>query len=83
MNEVIAVEARFEPDGTIHPLTFLWQERRYRVTSLSRQWEHDGEHRFLVMTAEEHIFVLAYFPEERIWRLNRRPEDFRGPRKVV
>jgi len=83
LNEAIAVEARFEPDGTIYPLAFILQGRRYRIASISRQWEHDGEHRFLVMTSEEQIYVLAFLPDKRIWRLSRRPEDFKGRRKVV
>jgi hypothetical protein len=83
MNEPIAVEARFEVDGSIHPQTFIWQERRYPIASLGRQWEQDGERRFLVMTADSRVYEVAFLRQEGAWRLRRRPEDFGGARKAV
>jgi hypothetical protein len=77
VNEAIAVEARFEEDGVIHPLAFMWRGKRYQVASLGRYWEQDGEHRFLVMTHGEQIYELAYLPTESAWRLRRRSKDFR------
>lgn len=83
MNEPIAVEARFEVDGSIHPQAFICQEQRYQIASLGRQWEQDGERRFLVMTADYRVYEVAYLRQEGTWRLRRRPEDFGGARKVV
>ncbi len=83
MNESIAVEARFEEDGAIFPLAFIWQGRRYSISSLGRQLEQDGERRFLVMTLNEQIYELAYQPMEGTWRLSRRPGDFGGARATV
>jgi hypothetical protein len=77
VNEAIAVEARFEEDGAIRPLAFMWQGKRYQVASLGRHWKQDGEHRFLVMTHGEQIYELAYLIAEAAWRLRRCPKDFR------
>ena len=83
MNEAIAVEVRLKADGTIRPLAFSWRGKRYRVTSIGRQWEQDGERHFLVMTAGEQVYELAYRQKEGDWRLRRRPQDFRPPRRAV
>ena len=83
MNEVVEVEARFETDGTIHPLAFSWHGKRYRVASLGRQWEQGEARHFLVMAHDEQIYELAYFPEETCWKLQRTPRDLRPPRHVV
>jgi hypothetical protein len=83
MNEVIAVEARFEIDGAIHPLAFSWRGKRYRVVSLGRQWEEGEARHFLVMTPEEQIYELAYLLEESRWILRRTPKDFRPPRRMA
>lgn len=78
MKEPIAVEARFEADGTIRPKAFLWQGQRYRIASLGRQWEEGDEHHFLVMTADSRVYELAFLQREAAWRLVRRPQDFGG-----
>jgi hypothetical protein len=83
MNEVIAVEARFEIDGAIHPLAFSWRGKRYRVVSLGRRWEEGEARHFLVMTPEEQIYELAYLLEESRWILRRTPKDFRPPRRMA
>lgn len=78
MKEPIAVEARFEADGTIRPKAFLWQGRRYRIASLGRQWEDEDERHFLVMTADNRVYELAFLLQQAAWRLIRRPQDFGG-----
>ena len=83
MNEAIDVEVHLMADGAIRPLAFSWRGRRYRVTSIGRQWEQDGERHFLVMTLDEQVYELAYLQKEGGWRLRRRPQDFRPPRRVV
>ena len=83
MNEVIAVEVRLKADGAMRPLAFSWRGKRYRVTSIGRQWEQDGERHFLVMTPDEQVYELAYLQKEGDWRLRRRPQDFRPPRRVI
>ena len=47
----IEVTVRFDPQGNIIPLSFVWQRRTYRIDSIGRQWEaKDGQH-ILVMTS--------------------------------
>lgn len=78
MSYPIAVEARFETDGSIRPLAFVWQDEVIRIASLGRQWEMEGEVHFLVMPANERVFELAYRQTDGRWILCRRPQDFGG-----
>ena len=83
VNETIAVEVRLKANGAILPLAFSWRGKRYRVTSIGRQWEQEGERHFLVMTADEQVYELAYLRKEGDWRLRRLPQDFRPLRRAV
>lgn len=83
MSETIAVEARFEADGTIHPLVFFHQGKRYQVASLGRQWVQGDERHFLVMTPSEQVYELVYHQSEGCWKLQRQPKDFRPPMRAV
>ncbi len=76
MNEPIIVEARIGADGSVRPIAFVWQDRRYPIASIGRQWEDEGERRMLVMTPGDRVFELAHLPQEGAWRLRRTPEDF-------
>jgi hypothetical protein len=78
MNESVSVEARFESDGGIRLLAFEWNGERFPIDSQGRDWEEDGEHRFLVMVKGDQIYDLALLRKECLWRLKRRPEDFRA-----
>jgi hypothetical protein len=63
------VEARFDAEGVITVLSFVWQGAKYPVTSQGRQWEAaDGRH-ILVMTTGDRMFEL-------VW-------DGRGPWRVL
>jgi hypothetical protein len=73
----IAVEARFEPDGTLRPIAFKWEERRYTIENYGRQWEENGKHYFLVMVSGDRVFELVYLPGEGQWQLVRSPNDFK------
>jgi hypothetical protein len=83
VNEAIIVEVRVKTDGSIRPLAFSWRGNQYRVSSIGRQWEQDDERHFLVMTPDERVYELAYLHKEGRWRLCRRPQDFRPPRRAV
>lgn len=78
MDEPIEVEARFLADGGIQPRSFRWQGHRYPIAAVGRQWMHEDERRFLVMTPDERVFELAYLVEAAAWRLRRAPESFGG-----
>jgi hypothetical protein len=76
VTEGIAVEARFEQDGTIRVLAFERRGSRHVVASMGRQWDaEDGRH-FLVMTPSEMVVELLYRQEAvgGAWELVR---DFR------
>jgi hypothetical protein len=76
MTESIPVEARFKTDGSLRPIAFEWQDRRFEIESHGRQWEENGEHHFLVMVSGDQVFELVYLQEDNQWRLKRSPKDF-------
>jgi hypothetical protein len=76
MTESIPVEARFEPDGSLRPIAFEWQGRRFEIESHGRQWEEHGVYHFLVMVSGDQVFELVYLQEENQWQLERSPKDF-------
>ncbi len=76
MKEAIAVEARFEPDGTLRPIAFEWDQRRYIIEDYGRQWEENGRRHFLVMVSSDQVFELVYLTGENQWQLWRSPHDF-------
>jgi hypothetical protein len=65
------VEARFEEDGSLTPLAFVWRGARLPVASQGRAWttgEGDDRRRhYLVMTAGGVTFELAFAPGTLHW----------------
>jgi hypothetical protein len=58
--EAAEVEVRFDEEGALTVLSFVWQGFNYPVTSQGRQWvAADGQH-FLVMTIGERVFELVW-----------------------
>ncbi len=54
------VEVRFDAEGGMTLLSFVWHGARRPVTSQGRQWEDaDGRH-FLVMTTGDRVFELVW-----------------------
>jgi nicotinamide-nucleotide amidase len=82
MIESIPVEARLDPDGSLRPIAFEWRGQRYQIESLGRQWQEVDSHHFLVMTAGDRVFELAYLSGENQWQLRRSPEDFNRKKSV-
>ncbi len=80
MRQPVTVEARFDQEGRILPLAFHWDDRRYLIQDHGRQWEADGERRFLVRVGGEGTFELGYDPATGRWSLIRGPEHF-GPKR--
>ena len=65
--EPIEVTARFDISGEIHPLSFVWQGRKYPLASSGRRWQDkDGLH-ILVMAPPERVFELIYMSQEGRW----------------
>jgi hypothetical protein len=72
--ETIEVTARFDIQGRITPLNFVWQRRAYRVESTGRRWEaKDGLH-ILVMVSGNRAHHLIFDYGKRIWKLVRSSE---------
>lgn len=67
----IDVTARFEADGKISPLSFVWQRRTYRVDSIGRQWHGDDGLHILVMTPGNRAHHLLFMPVKGKWFLVR------------
>jgi hypothetical protein len=67
--ESIEVTARFEKDGKIIPLSFVWHGHRYTVDNTGRRWQaEDGLH-MLTMTASGRMFELVFLAGENRWLL--------------
>jgi len=65
----IEVTARFDPDGKITPLTFVWRTRTYKVTAIGRHWDApDGRH-ILVMGPGHQAYHLIFKSETAQWYL--------------
>lgn len=69
-----AVEAAFEPDGTIRPLAFVWKGRPMKVTDRGRQWRSDDIRHFLVMTAANRIWELRFESTTLRWTIHPKTE---------
>jgi len=66
----VAVEARFDEQGTITPQSFILHGRRHPVSDVGRQWTDDqGQRHFLVMTPPDRIFELVFQPVNLVWRV--------------
>jgi hypothetical protein len=76
LSEVIHVEARFGEDGEIRPLVFVWEEFRFSVLALGRQWQEGDLRHFLVMTSGKQVFEIVYNEEDGSWRMGRSPSEF-------
>ncbi len=67
--DAIEVTARFDAQGKIVPLSFVWERRTYRVDSVGRRWEgKDGRH-ILVMTPGNRTHHLLFMPDRSRWYL--------------
>lgn len=74
MQNYNSVEARFEADGTICPLAFVWKGRTMRITDWGRQWEKGGYRHFLVMTMGDRIWELRFMPATLKWTVHSRSQ---------
>jgi hypothetical protein len=65
--EPIEVTARFSEQGTITPLSFIWNGGHYKVDSIGRQWTDGAGQHVLVMVASERIYELIFLKDEARW----------------
>lgn len=76
--EAIEVIARFDSQGGMIPLRFIWQGDTYVVDSIGRRWVDDAGQHILVMIPTGKVFELIFTPLEGRWYLERI-----GDRKTV
>ena len=71
--EPIEVIARFDAQGKVHPLKFVWKGTTITVASAGRRWEdQDGLH-MLVMDFQGKAYELAFTPAEMRWYMVGKP----------
>jgi len=70
-----AVEARFDKEGRVTPMTFRWQGRDVRIGDVGRRWiEPHGPHQlrhYLVMTPGQDTFELCLDTGTLQWKITR------------
>ena len=69
----VAVEARFDADGTITPLALAWRGQMLRIGDVGRSWATaDGQLRhWLVMVATGGTYELCLDTTTLHWRITR------------
>jgi hypothetical protein len=82
INEPVSVEVYAPPEGSVRPLAFRWQERRYEIESWGREATRmlDGRDMrcYLVQTAGPETWELCRDLETGQWTLSRRwPSTYR------
>jgi hypothetical protein len=70
-----AVEARFDEEGGVTPITFTWQGRDMHISDVGRRWtEPHGPHQlrhYLVMTPAQDTFELCLDTGTLQWKITR------------
>ncbi len=70
-----AVEARFDEEGRVIPMTFHWRGRKVRISDVGRRWtEPHGPHQlrhYLVMTPALDTFELCLDTDAMQWKITR------------
>ena len=51
------------------PGSFIWQDTRYDVKTVEKQWLEPGERHFVVRTMGEKRFHICYHEQEDRWSL--------------
>jgi len=70
VDQPAGVEARFDADGSITPLSFTEAGRRHMVTSVGRSWDVAGEGRHvLVMDERGRVVELLLRVPALTWRV--------------
>ena len=65
--EPVEVIARFDAQGRLTPLSFIWQGQSISVASTGRRWQDERSEHILVMVPIEQVCELVFIPEERRW----------------
>jgi hypothetical protein len=69
MADLVDVTARWDTQGEITPLSFIWQGRSYVVASIGRRWRNESGQHILCMASGEQVFELVFQAAEGRWLL--------------
>ena len=67
--EAIEVLARFDSQGRVNPMRFIWQGSAYPVDSIGRRWVDETGQHILVMIPKGDVFELIFDPLSGRWYL--------------
>lgn len=67
--EPVAVKARFDEEGKVTPLEFVWKGSQYSVASVGRGWDDAAERHVLVMDLNAQVYELILALPEGRWYL--------------
>ena len=73
MAEVVDVTARWDTQGEITPLSFIWQARDYPVVSIGRRWQDEAGQHILCMAPGDQIFELVFLAAQGRWFMTFHP----------
>ncbi len=65
----IEVTVRFDTEGNIKPLSFVWRMHTYTVDAIGRHWVTPEGHHILVMDPRNQTHHLIFKPEIARWYL--------------
>ncbi len=68
--EKVEVTAVFDKEGSLQPLSFTWNERRFEVSASGRRWEDELGKHVLVMDHADRVYELIFVPTESCWYLS-------------
>ena len=69
--EAVEVTTRFDRQGRIIPLSFIWRGREYTVLSVGRGWQDEAGQHLLVMVPGERVYELVFSTTELRWYMGR------------
>ena len=71
VDERVSVVAAMDDEGQLNPQRVTWQARKYRITSVGRQWDEDDGRHVLVEVTNGTRFELLLRREDFVWRIKR------------
>ncbi len=70
-DEPVRVVAAMDDEGRITPQKMTWQERRYPLVAVGRQWDEDDGRHVLVESAAGARFELLLSRRDFVWRVKK------------
>lgn len=51
------------------PASFVWQDEKYEVKEVEKEWQEPGEKHFVVKTKDDRLFELCYHEGQDEWSI--------------